>query len=232
MTYCSVRSGFFMFGRLQEKTSALKSNASIPAIAYLPTIAALGSVFMTPSISPSSPLYTWNLMALHVLLAIPILALILVPSHAQTTKTNGASGVDTFAVYFLLCICSLVYHVSTTFSLLRVSGWSLNGLISSLYSGFFSNHAQASIAFDMLGAMAVSILYMRKDEERKKTATFWTTNMLVGGPAVVLPAFLMIERAQQSGKKALQAAEAAKKDTPSRQERRRTAQEEQKKKAT
>jgi hypothetical protein len=157
-------------------------------------------------------------MAMHVFLAVPILALLLAPKHAGSSKAGGS--VDTFTVYFLLATFSLFYHFTTTYGLLRASGWSLPSFLGSLYSGFFANHAQSSIASDMLGAMASSLLYFRKCET-SKTTVFWTANMLLLGPAVVLPAWFLVERSREM--KNATESNPKKAEVVSRQERRRAA---------
>ncbi|KAI9032397.1 hypothetical protein DFJ74DRAFT_654304 [Hyaloraphidium curvatum] len=216
--------GAFFFGRIHEETSSLKSTTPIPIVAYLPPILGLVTIFSTPSIAPDSPAYTYNLIGLHVILCIPILALFF-RGHLEALR-GKAANIDSFAVYLILTLWCLAYHAYTTFTLLSAVGFSPGRLVDSLVAGFRANPAQASIACDAVAAAAVTLAYMNKDGDPSRTRAFWTINMMLVGPAVVLPAWLMIERASAAGRagadtKSQSRQNAPAKESPSRQEKRR-----------
>lgn len=197
---------------------ALKSSASVPGHALFPTFLALATILATPTIPSDSTSYTYNLIAMHLLLAVPVVAPLFV--REKRDRRNEGAILDVFAVYLLLALLTFGYHVYTSITLLYASYWNPAALVASLIRGFSLNHAQSSIASDAVFAAVATLLYIRANNPDKwtKQKVFWIANMVMLGPAVVLPMWFAMTRVELSKKVAEKPVDESK--SPSRQEKR------------
>lgn len=162
------------------------ASAKVPVSSVAFVLLALFSALVTPFLDMGSTTFTVNLIVMHLFLVIPVF----LPPFRRF------GNVETFSVYTFVFLLCLAYHISLLCFLIY-SQFSLNpfALLSNLFFGFFANHAQSSIASDMIAASIASYLYFgRNTENWKMRSLLYGGSLILVGPAFTLPVWLAMER--------------------------------------